>query len=189
MKRTTTCTALMIFLLAFTAPGTAAGLSQFDVGVTLGAGYTWVDFEEASGYDDEYLRDWGEFHFRAAGYGLLPLGPLMSAGLEIGYNNLYWYYYRVPYVPSPIHDEKYWSTISFLGLLRVNLTDLFFVQTGAGLHAFIDDGSAFAVSAAIGFKPWINNFSFPICFRIEPVLGEGTPMVFALDAGVEYSRR
>ncbi|MBN2035561.1 MAG: hypothetical protein JW768_02345 [Chitinispirillaceae bacterium] len=189
MKKATTCMTVSVFLLMLTAPGPVCGLSQFDLGARIGAGYTWVDFEEASDRREEYQEDCGEFHFKAAGYGLLPLGPLMSAGLEIGYNNLYWYYYRVPYVPSPIHDEKYWSTISFLGLLRVNLTDLFFVQTGAGLHAFIDDGSAFAVSAAAGIQPRINNISFPISVRIEPVFGKGTPTVFALDAGVEFSRR
>ena len=162
-----------------------AGDKKFDLGVMLGGGYTAVNFEEASGYSDDYLNDWGQVHFKAVAYCLIPLLSRFKAGVEIGYNDLYWWYYRVPYGPSPVYREVYWSTLSFLGIVRKELPGLLYLQAGAGLHSFFDDGTALALSAALGIKPRISRFGIPICLRVDPIFGAGMPITIALCGGLE----
>jgi hypothetical protein len=159
---------------------------SLDLGVSASAGYTALDFEAASGYPDDQMEDWDQFHYKITAYGLYPLAPPLSAGLELGYNYLYYYYYKVPYGPSPVYREATWYTIFCLGLVRLDLGELLFIQGGAGVHFFIDDGTAFALSAAAGIRPRVGDFRIPVYFRIDPIFGAGTPTTIALGAGAEY---
>lgn len=95
---------------------------SFDLGLSISAGYTALDFEAASGYPDSLMDDWDQFHYKITAYGLFPLSSTFSAGLELGYNYLYYYYYRIPYGTSPVYREAQWSTISCLGMVRYDLS-------------------------------------------------------------------
>jgi hypothetical protein len=81
------------------------------------------------------------------------------------------------------------SIISCLGLIRLDLTELFFIQAGAGIHSFIGDGAAFALSATAGIQPRVGTYRFPIFLRIDPIFGAGLPTTIALGVGVEYAWR
>jgi hypothetical protein len=177
----------MLFTSAVTA-GSRENKGGFDFGFYLGGGHTAVNFEEASGYSDEYLEDWGQGHFKATLHALVPLASKLKAGIEIGYNDLYWWYYRIPYGPSPVYRSAEWSTLSLLGVMEKDLPGIFFTRAGAGIH-FFDGDPALSISAALGIKPRIRNFGIPVCLRIDPVFGAGVPIAIALCAGLEFSSR
>jgi hypothetical protein len=177
----------LLTLLIFHLPANPAESGSFDLGFCASAGYTALDFEAASDYPDSLMEDWDQFHYKITVYGLYPLSPTLHIGLELGYNYLYYYFYRIPYGPSPVYREAEWSTISCLGLIRYDLTELFFIQGGAGMHSFIDDGTAFALSATAGIQPRVGACHFPIFLRIDPIFGAGMPTTIALGAGVEYA--
>jgi hypothetical protein len=168
-------------------PASPADSFSLDIGLCASAGYTALDFEAASDYPDSTLEDWDQFHYKIMAYGLYPLSTSLRVGLELGYNYLYYYFYRIPYGLSPVYREAEWSTISCLGLIRLDLTELFFIQGGAGMHSFIDDGTAFALSATAGIQPRVGACRFPISLRIDPIFGAGMPTTIALGVGVEYA--
>jgi hypothetical protein len=176
-------------LLVFHLPANPAESYSLDLGLCASAGYTALDFEAASGYPENHMEDWDQFHYKITAYGLYRLSPKLRIGLEIGYNYLYYYYYALPYPPYTAIREADWSTISCLGLIQLDLTELFFIQGGAGIHSFIDDGAAFALSAAAGIQPRVGACRFPIFLRIDPVFGAGLPTTIALGGGVEYELR
>lgn len=179
------CPAVACILIAsaITAGGTE-NKGGFDLGFSLGGGFTAVNFENASGYSDEYLEDWGQGHFKATLYALVPLASKFKAGIEIGYNDLYWWYYRIPYGPSPVYRSAEWSTLSVLAVMEKDLPGIFFTQAGAGVH-FFDGDPALSLTAAFGIKPRIKNFGIPVCLRIDPIFGAGFPIAIALGAGLE----
>jgi len=166
----------------------ASALCALDLGLGIGGGFTFVNFEKASGYDDDYLRDWGEGHFRIGAQVLFPITERMMMGGEVGYNDLYWYDYRVPYGDSPVYRYAEWSTTSLLGVTRYTVRNLVLLHGGAGLH-FFDGSPAFALSAGVGIQPRWKKLTFPVLLRIEPIFGDGTPTPLALQAGIQYRIR
>jgi hypothetical protein len=175
---------LNMLLISASLSGAGENKDGFDIGFSVGGGFTAVNFEKASGYSDDYLEDWGQGHFKATLYGLAKLAPKFKAGIEVGYNDLYWWYYRIPYGPSPVYRSAEWSTLSLLGIFHKDVGRLFFIQAGAGFH-FFDGDPAFALSAAIGIQPRFKNIMFPVSFRVDPIFGAGSPTAIALGAGME----
>jgi hypothetical protein len=173
---------LLILFLAITGilfqSAYSADLKDIEFGFSAGAGYTMVDFEAETGYADSTLEDWDQFHYKFTAYGLYPLSPKMRVGLEVGYHYLYYYYYIIPYDDfSPVYREAEWSTISYLVMLRYDLFKLFFIQTGAGIHSFIGDGTTFSLSTAFGIKPRVGDYRFPVFLRFDPIFSSGTQVI------------
>jgi len=159
-----------------------------EISLSVYPGYTLVDFEEALDYSDEYLEDWGKIYLGAALRGFLQLRSRLQLGAEVAWQQLYYAYYRLPYGPSPpVYREFNVTTVSLMALSRYYLNNRFFIVGGAGVHIFND-----GVSPSVCLEPGYmieagNNLTIPVSFRINPVFGSGTPILFSVGAGVSYN--
>lgn len=152
-----------------------------------GGGYTFVDFEEASGYSDDYLEDWDQGHYSFGVQAYRAFGPLL-AGLEAGYEQLYYWYYRIPFGSSgPLTREANWGT-PFLGpVAQIFLGPIFYLHGGADLH-FFDGEAALGVSAAAGVAIPAGPLRIPIELRAKPVVGgDGLPTALQLNLGIMWN--
>jgi hypothetical protein len=151
-------------------------------------GYTFVNFEKALDYSDDYMENWSNFQFAAAIRGFLQSEKQIQLGAELAWQKLYYTYYILPYGPSPVYREFNVTTVSLMALGRYSV-NRFFAVGGVGIH-FFNSG----VSAAICFESGyvINagaNLKFPLSFRINPIFGSGMPTPISVGAGVSFTIR
>lgn len=159
--------------------------NKLKIGIQGGAGFTIVDLAKASGYDEPILTDWGTFHYKFNLQALYKVG-IIELGLEAGYNDLYWYYLRIPYGIQTIYRTNCVSTISIYGLLQHTMPNAIFLQAGAGIHIF-DDGSTLGLMGAVGYDFRLSErLSIHLFLRIDLILDDGTPIPLSLGAGVRY---
>ena len=173
---------MTIFLFSSTTiqaqPGKEISLSVYP-------GFTLVKFEDALGYSDDYMEDWSEIHVSAALRGFLLTDKPLQFGGELAWQKLYYAYYIVPYGNSPVYREFNVSTVSLMALARYSPSN-FFAAGGAGIHIF-SDGVAPSVSVETGYRISAGtNLKIPLSFRICPVFGDGTPILFSIGAGLSY---
>jgi hypothetical protein len=150
--------------------------------ILAGAGVTLVDVEKASGYSS--LQDWDTFHYQFKLQGFLDLGAL-DAGLEAGYNKLYWWYYVGPYGSQTIYREGNIGTWSILALVQKSGNCGLFLQAGGGLHMF-SDGSAIGLMTASGYAFRLSErISIPVFARVDAIFGTGTPIAISGGSGIQ----
>jgi hypothetical protein len=153
-----------------------------------GGGYTLVNFKKASGYPDSSLEDWNQVNYSLALQGLWKLAPNIRIGGEAGWEQLYYWYYIIPYGYSPVYREANWATVFVGGVAQFFLTPIFYALGGVDLHFFSGDGTALGVSGGIGMEiPLFDRLAIPIEFRVKPVFGAGTPTVFQINIGAALS--
>jgi hypothetical protein len=166
-------------------PLTSGQGNKLTIGFHGSAGLTIVDLAKASGYDEPILTDWGTFHYKFNVQALYKIG-LIELGFEVGYNDLYWYYLRIPYGTQTIYRENYISTMNIYGLLQHTTPSAIFLQAGAGIHIF-DEGSALGFMGTVGYDFRLSErLSLPIFLRLDLILGDGTPIPISLGAGIRY---
>jgi hypothetical protein len=153
-----------------------------------GGGYTLVNFAGASGYPDSSLENWDQGHYSFSLQGLWQVAPKVRFGGEAGWEQLYYYYYIIPYGPSPVYREANWATIFMGPLVQLFLTSKVYVLGGVDLHLFSGDGTAIGVSAAIGAEFRLSGkLALPVEFRVKPIFGAGTPTVLQLNLGLAFT--
>jgi hypothetical protein len=159
--------------------------NKLKIGVQGGAGFTIVDLAKASGYDEPILTNWGTFHYKFNLQALYKVG-MIELGLEVGYNDLYWYYLRIPYGDQTIYRENYVHTVNIYGLLQHTMPNAIFLQAGAGIHIF-DDGSTLGLMGAAGYDIRLTDkLSIPLFLRLDVIFGDGTPIPISAGAGIRY---
>jgi hypothetical protein len=174
--------ALMVF--GFTAVS-AQGLV---IRASAGGGYTLVNFPDASGYPDSSLEDWDQVNYSFSLQGLWQVTPKVRLGGEAGFEQLYYWYYRIPYGPSPVYREANWATMFVGPAVQLFLTRTVYVLGGADLH-FFDESPAFGISAAIGMEFRLSDkLALPVEFRVKPIFGAGTPTALQLNLGVAFGK-
>jgi hypothetical protein len=152
-----------------------------------GGGYTLVDFEKASEYSDDYLEDWDQGNYSFALQGFWQVAPDIRIGGEAGWEQLYYYFYRIPYGYSPVYREASWSAMFVGGVVQIFLARSVYLTGGVDLHSFIDDGTALGVSGGIGAELRISErLALPLEVRVKPVFGAGTPTVLQVNAGLAF---
>lgn len=179
--------ALVITIFLLSSNHGYAQLSK-EISVSIYPGFTFVNFEQALGYSDDYMEDWSEFHYSAALRGFLLSEKSIQPGAEVAWQQLYYAYYIVPYGASPVYREFNISTVSLTVLGRYTMNNIFLVG-GAGIH-FFNDGIAPAICIEAGYN--INagaNLKLPVSFRVNPIFGSGTPIPFSAGIGVSYTIR
>jgi hypothetical protein len=160
-----------------------------EIQVSAYPGYTAVNFEKALGYSDEYMNDWDQFYYSFSLKGYLVSDKPISYGAEIGWQRLYYAYYRVPYGDSPVYREFNISTFSIMGLARYSPNQKFFIAAGAGVH-FFNDGVAPAIMIEPGYMIIIGeNLKIPLSIRLNPIFGDGIPTTVSLGIGISYKIR
>lgn len=159
--------------------------NKLKIGIQGSAGFTVVNMTEASGYDEPILTDSGTFHYKFNLQATYKIG-LIELGLEVGYNNLYWYSLRIPYGTQTIYRENHVSTINIYGLLQHTRPNAIFLQAGAGIHIF-DEGTTLGFMSTVGYDFRLSEkLSIPLFIRIDLILGDGTPIPLSLGAGIRY---
>ena len=174
---------MTIFLL-FSIVGHAQKAKEISVSVY--SGFTFVNFEKALGYSDDYMEDWSEINISAALRGFILSENPIQLGAEVAWQKLYYAYYVLPYGPSPVYREFNVSTVSLMALGRYSINK-FFAVGGAGIH-FFNNGVSPAICLEAGYR--LNagaNLKFPVSVRINPVFGSGTPILLSVGAGVSYT--
>jgi hypothetical protein len=177
------------FLLLISFPQNILAQKGIEIQVSAYPGYTVVNFEKALGYSDEYMDDWDQFCYSFTLKSFLASDNRINFGAEIGWQRLYYAYYRVPYGDSPVYREFNVSTFSIMGLARYSPNQKFFFVAGAGIHIF-NDGLAPAIMIEPGYNISIGeNLKIPLSIRLNPIFGDGTPITVSLGIGVNYRIR
>jgi hypothetical protein len=156
------------------------------VRASAGGGFTLVNFENASGYPDSSLQDWDQGHYSFFIQGLFTVKPRLRIGGEIGFEQLYYWYYIIPYGYSPVYREANWATVFVGGVAQYFVTPLVYILGGADLH-FFDGTPAVGISLAMGVEPRFGKLSFPIEFRVKPIIGgAGVPTPLQITVGMAF---
>jgi hypothetical protein len=174
---------ILILLFSFNAQ------AQNGIQISLSGypGYTFVNFEEALGYDDDYMSDWDQFSYGFSLKGLLAANKPFSYGAEVGWQRLYYAYYIIPQGDYSAYREFNVSTISVMALVRYSMANNFFALAGAGIHIF-GDGIAPAIYVEPGYMISISDkLKIPVSIRLYPVFGDGIPTSISVGVGVNYS--
>jgi len=183
--------AKMLFVLcvvAFVVSGFTAASAQGPViRVMAGGGYTLVNFAGASGYPDSSLENWDQAHYSFSLQGLWQVAPKVRVGGEAGWEQLYYYYYIIPYGPSPVYREANWATMFIGPVVQLFISRNAYVLGGADMHLF-SGSMAVGISAAIGLEFRLSDkLALPVEFRVKPIFGAGTPTVLQLNLGLAFS--
>lgn len=144
-----------------------------------------VDMEAASEYSWDQLTDSDQFHYRIAAEVGRELGSALRLNLEVIYQQLYGYDYRVRSGSSTYYGGSSWSTIGLNLLGQYSLGSWFYVLGGVGLQYFIDSDPAFALASGFGVRIPLGTHVIPIVLRVDPIFGMGTPIPISLNAGFE----
>jgi hypothetical protein len=180
---------VLIFVLFMCFPLFGQGIDSVLFGLILGGGYTAIDLPSALGWEEQYFEEWEQIYATVNLQGSFLNFGSFTLGAEIGYNLLYYYYVRVPYVPSPLIYEGTVSTINIGALGTMSLTETLAVQAVVGLHIF-EDGVTLGVKSSLLYRiPISELMAVPLGLTAEVIFGDGTPIVIGLVAGIEYDLR
>ncbi len=176
---------LLTFFILYSSSGHAQNSKEISLSVY--PGFTLVNFEKALGYSDDYMEDWSEFYTCVAIRGFLESGTQLSFGAEFAWQQLYYAYYRIPYISTfPVYREFNVSTYS-MSLLGRYTNNNFFAVLGAGLHIFNNGVAPGTILEAGYFIKGGSNLKFPVSFRINPILGDGPPIPISVGIGASYT--
>jgi len=154
--------------------------------INAGVGTTIIDLPTALERDERYFEDWDKLNVRVNIQCEFLDFSSFRLGVEVGYNRLYYYYIRIPWVPSPLIRERTIipKNISAFGSYMLN--DKTFVQVGIGPYIYYD-GVVMGIKGTLGYRiPVGENTAVPISLFGDVNLGDGTPISFGLTVGFEY---
>jgi hypothetical protein len=174
-------------LIFFASTWNIHAQKNLEVSLSVLPGFTAVNFEKALGYSDDYMEDWDQFTYGFSAKGFLVPDKPYRFGAEIGWQRLYYAYYVVPYGDYPVFREFNISTVSLMALAGYSITENFFVIAGAGIHIFNNGVTpAFYIEPGYQIK-FGQRIKVPISLRINPVFGDGMPILISLGLGISYS--
>ncbi len=173
---------IQLFMVAISF--SAIGFTQeIEVGINAVAGITIVDVEKAM---EKVLTDWDQFSYGGNIYGMYHLNDGFAAGLEAGFNKLYYWeeyygyggYYR-------------WGDIStiMIGPLVELAKNRLYVQSGLNLRIFTNgSGTVPALMFGCGYRIDLpGSLSLPVGLRADIVFGSATPVPVNLAIGLRYA--
>lgn len=153
------------------------------------AGATAVDIEEAIG---EEIEDWSVFNLGILATAAKSVNENMDAGLELGFQQLYYYEYIYDY-PAQVGYSSRWeygnaSTIHLGAVFNFHSTGAYF-KTGGNIRVFTDgSGVTLGLLTGGGFKINVSDKVYiPLGLRLDVVFGNATPIGLTLDTGVNIA--
>jgi hypothetical protein len=170
-----------LFLLFVLVSGSSAQIKT--LGIICGGGYTIIDVQKVN--SPITLNDWNNSSLVFKGYAEYQIKEGIMLGIEAGRNRLYYWNYKAPGY-SFYNWRTEWTTNAVFYIAK-QLKDKFFIQAGAGIHSFYR-GTVFGLLAGAGtYFHLSDKFSIPLCLRIEPIFGSGTPVAVNLETGLRLS--
>jgi len=174
----------ILFLII--TPVTGKTIESLTFRINAGVGTTIIDLPTALDWNEGYFEDWDKLNVRVNIQCEFLDFSSFRLGVEVGYNRLYYYYVRVPWVPSPIIYEGTISPINISALGSYMFNDEIFVQVGIGPYIY-GDGVVMGIKGALGYRiPVGENMAVPISLVGDVNFGDGTPISFGLTVGFEY---
>lgn len=178
---------LVLLLLIIASPLMWAQLGPFVFRINGGAGYTFVDLEEALEWDWEYFYEWDYLNIKANIQCLFFHIPPFSVGAEVGYNILYYYYVRIPYSGYTITYEGTVAPINVSAVAAYSLSDTISILSSAGAY-FFDNGTTFGFKGSLVFLlPLTEDMAIPFALIGEVIFGSGIPITAGATVGFEYT--
>lgn len=180
---------VFIFLAVVLILGAAFPVAALDIdSVTLrfnaGAGYTIIDLPSALGWSETYLEDWDYTDIKVTVQGLFLEFGRFDVGAEIGWNRIYYYYFRYP---GPVHYEGSVGPVNISALGAVELFPNFFLQAAVGPYIFNDGVTVGFSTMGVYTIPIRSNMGIPISAFVDVVFGDGTPISLGATVGFQYT--
>ncbi len=172
--------------------------AQMHINIINGFGYNIIDFEKLLGvpywdannspYDTQITSD-SPLVYKGGVQITFDVLEKLRIGGEVGVNRLYYVEERYSVLMGN-DDEFRWRmydiwTLNVGGLGQLFVTENIYLQSGVGIHNFLDgSGVALGAMAGIGYEVPINEkFSVPVEFRNDWVFGDVLSGVFSLVVG------
>lgn len=168
------------------------------VNIINGFGYNVIDFEKLLGvpywdannspYDTQITGD-SPLVYKGGVQITFDVLEKLRIGGEVGINRLYYVEERYSVLMGN-DDEFRWRmydiwTLNVGGLGQLFVTENIYLQSGLGIHNFLDgSGVALGAMAGVGYEIPINEkFSVPVEFRNDWVFGDVLSGVFSIAVG------
>ena len=176
--------ASLLFLVGLHAN---AQITEIVLGGEIGLGYTIVDLPTALDWDEDYFEEWDQFYARVvANVFFYQAGPVLL-GASAGWTRLYYYWVRVPYVPSPLTYEGTVGPVSLGVVGELSPLERVRVRAGANIVIF-DDGVTLGLRGSALYRlPIGQGLAAFAGGTADVIFGSGTPVGVGLVLGVDYS--
>ncbi len=174
----------ILFLLI--TPVTGRAMESLIFRINAGAGFTFIDLPTAMEWNENYFEDWDKVNVKVNLQCEFLEFSSLRLGAEVGYNRLYYYYVRVPWVPSALIYEATIAPVNVSALVSYSINDNFFIQAAAGPY-FFEEGAVLGVKGTLGYRiPVSENMAVPISLVGDLITGEGTPSSIGITVGLEF---
>jgi len=162
------------------------GFSQNSVEFTFGAGGTVVDIESIVDEDEvsgTIATDWGTLNWGISGQFIHATKGTLGFGIELMYQDLYWYSVKVPYGTQNIYREYYVSTFKITPILRIGANNNFSFDVGPEFN-FIDGLSIGLLLSVNYYVPISDKIDIPLKVRIDVIDYIVVTVPISFNAGV-----
>lgn len=169
----------IVLLSAFLLIITDINAQKLEISVNARGGGTIVDVAEAMGY---VMEDWNTWCYGGYIQGLYSPNNYVSFGIDLGYQQLYYYEYRNYY------GYYNWGNIGTFHVGPVLKLEAFnlYGEGGVHLHIFYN-GVVPGIMLAGGYKiPVSDRLSIPLGLRGDVIFGSATPIAATLILGLSY---
>ena len=172
MKRIVIVSAFMLSALSISA-------QKVEISFNARGGATIVDVAEAMGY---VMEDWNTWCYGGYVQGLYSPAKYVSFGIDLGYQQLYYYEYRNYYGYFNWGNIGTFHAGPVLQLEAFNL----YGQGGVHLHIFYN-GVVPGIMLAGGYKiPVTDRFTIPLGLRGDVIFGSAVPIAATLTLGLSF---
>jgi len=171
-------------LIAFTVPAYSQTFGFEFAEAYYGYGYTAIDMEEWVG---STLWNWDQ-----ANYGghvqvfFMKAGPI-SAGLQLGYQTLFWYETRSDAgFSTPIYRQYWPGSTQIMIIGQTGGLNGWFTEFGIGAYSG-ESISGLAIAGGGGYRISLNGgFGIPLKIKVDAIFAEQPLAVTTFFAGVSY---
>ena len=172
---------------AISCLASAEFMPDITTGTEVSFGYTAIDLPTALEWDEDYFMDWDQFYVRAELHAFFyQAGPVLL-GATAAWNRLYYYWVRVPYVPTPLTYERVVQVVSIGVVGQFEFVDRLLLRVPVSLAIFGD-------GVTVGIRPTFL-YQFPLSAKldlsagltIDMILGSGLPIAAGATVGLDYA--
>ena len=162
------------------------GFSQNSVEFTIGVGGTIVDIESIVEQDEApgtFATDWGTTNWGISGQYVYATEGIFGFGMELMYQDLYWYSVKVPYGTQNIYRTYNVSAFKITPIFRIGANNNFSFDFGPELN-FIDGLKIGLLLSLNYYLPISDKIDIPLKFRIDIIDYIVVTMPISFNAGV-----
>jgi hypothetical protein len=184
MRKALPAVVLVFVVCGFAAAGFTPDLTA---GAEVGIGYTIVDLPTALEWDQDYFQDWSQLYLRTELHAFFFEAGGVLLGATAAWNHLYYYWVRVPYVPTPLTYEGTVQPISIGAVAELAVFGNVVVRPALNLMIF-GDGVTVGIRPTILYRlPLAERLVVSAGLTIDVIFGSGVPIGAGATVGVDYA--